>query len=70
MAGHDHSISSVRFMPGDDFIVSAGRDRTIRIWNVALGCVFDTHLSPSGPDVVCVDTRFDYCRVTVNGCDA
>ena len=37
MAGHDHSISSVKFMPGDDFIVSAGRDRSIRIWNVALG---------------------------------
>ena len=37
MAGHDHSISSVRFMPGDEFIVSAGRDRTIRVWNVGLG---------------------------------
>lgn len=38
MPGHDHNVSSVRFMPGDSFIVSAGRDRTIRVWDVALGC--------------------------------
>lgn len=37
--GHDHSISSARFMPNDDFIVSASRDRTIRIWEVSSGCV-------------------------------
>ena len=35
--GHDHSVSSVRFMPGDDYIVSASRDRSIRIWEVANG---------------------------------
>ncbi|EGN95623.1 hypothetical protein SERLA73DRAFT_186732 [Serpula lacrymans var. lacrymans S7.3] len=34
-AGHDHSVSSVRFMPGDQHIVSASRDRTIRIFDVA-----------------------------------
>lgn len=35
--GHDHSISSARFMPSDDMIVSASRDRTIRIWEVSSG---------------------------------
>ena len=35
--GHDHTISSARWMPNDDFIVSAGRDRTIRVWEVASG---------------------------------
>ena len=35
--GHDHTISSARWMPSDDFIVSAGRDRTIRVWEVASG---------------------------------
>lgn len=35
--GHDHSVSSVRFLPGDDYIVSASRDRTIRIWELATG---------------------------------
>ncbi|KIM79589.1 hypothetical protein PILCRDRAFT_73886 [Piloderma croceum F 1598] len=37
--GHEHSVSSVRFMPGDQFIVSASRDRTIRVFDVA-----STHL--------------------------
>lgn len=33
--GHEHSVSSVRFMPGDQYIVSASRDRTIRVFDVA-----------------------------------
>ena len=33
--GHDHSISTVRFLPGDDRIVSASRDQTVRVWEVA-----------------------------------
>lgn len=38
--GHDHSISSARFVPGDDFIVSASRDCTIKVWDVKNGwCV-------------------------------
>ena len=38
--GHEHSVSAVRFMPGDQFIVSASRDRTIRVFDVASACVF------------------------------
>ena len=34
-SGHDHTVSSVRFMPGDQQIVSASRDKTIRIFDVA-----------------------------------
>ena len=37
--GHEHTVSSVRFMPGDQQIVSASRDRTIRIFDVASTCV-------------------------------
>ncbi|KIL69868.1 hypothetical protein M378DRAFT_157107 [Amanita muscaria Koide BX008] len=37
--GHEHSVSTVRFMPGDQHIVSASRDKTIRIFDVA-----STHL--------------------------
>lgn len=33
--GHEHSVSSVRFLPGDLHIVSASRDRTIRVFEVA-----------------------------------
>lgn len=35
--GHDHTVSAVKFIPGDDFVVSAGRDRTIRIWDIKTG---------------------------------
>lgn len=40
--GHDHSVSSVRFLPSDDFIVSASRDRSIRVWDASNGCVLNT----------------------------
>jgi len=35
--GHDHSVSSVRFLPSGDKIVSASRDKTIKEWDVAAG---------------------------------
>ncbi|KAI0345250.1 dynein regulator [Trametopsis cervina] len=37
--GHEHTVSAVRFMPGDQHIMSASRDKTIRIFDVA-----STHL--------------------------
>ncbi|KAH9945803.1 dynein regulator [Epithele typhae] len=37
--GHEHTVSSCRFLPGDQQIVSASRDRTIRVFDVA-----STHL--------------------------
>jgi len=33
--GHEHVVSAVRFLPGDQLIVSASRDRTIRVFDVA-----------------------------------
>jgi len=33
--GHDHTISCARFIGNGDFIVSASRDKTIKIWEVA-----------------------------------
>lgn len=38
-AGHDHNVSGVGFLPNGDFIVSASRDKTIKMWEVATGCV-------------------------------
>ena len=35
--GHDHSVSTVRFTPDGDLLMSASRDKTIRIWEVASG---------------------------------
>lgn len=39
MHGHEHSVSCVRFLPGDRHIVSASRDKSLRIWETATGCV-------------------------------
>lgn len=33
--GHEHTVSSVRFLPGDEQVISASRDRTIRIFDIA-----------------------------------
>ena len=35
MAGHDHTVSPARFVPGDRFIVSASKDRAIRAFDVS-----------------------------------
>ena len=40
MHGHDHNVSSVAFVPAGDFVLSASRDKTIKMWEVATGyCV-------------------------------
>ena len=39
LAGHDHNVSSVTFMPSGDFILSCSRDKTIKMWEVASGQV-------------------------------
>lgn len=33
----DHNVSSVAIMPNGDHIVSASRDKTIKMWEVATG---------------------------------
>ena len=35
--GHDHSISTVRFTHDGERLVSASRDKTIRVWEVSSG---------------------------------
>ncbi|ANB13543.1 Pac1p [Sugiyamaella lignohabitans] len=37
LTGHDHTISSVRFTPSGTHLISASRDKTIRIWEVKSG---------------------------------
>lgn len=41
MHGHDHNVSSVAFIPPTgDFLLSASRDKTIKLWEVSTGyCV-------------------------------
>lgn len=34
LRGHEHSISSARFLNGDDRVISSSRDHTLRIWEV------------------------------------
>lgn len=40
MHGHDHNVSSVAFVPAGDYVLSASRDKTIKMWEVATGLVF------------------------------
>lgn len=35
--GHDHNVSSVAIMPNGDHIVSASRDKTMKMWEVTTG---------------------------------
>lgn len=37
MHGHDHNVSSVAFVPAGDYLLSASRDKTIKMWEVATG---------------------------------
>lgn len=38
MHGHDHNVSSVAFIPPScDYLLSASRDKTIKMWEVGTG---------------------------------
>lgn len=68
--GHDHSVSSARFLPGDDFIISASRDKSIKVWEVATGCVsrfFEN--KPSLLSMVCLDIALKHSLDTPSGFD-
>lgn len=39
LQGHDHTVSAVKFTPSGDHVVSASRDKTVRLWEVATGWV-------------------------------
>ena len=45
LRGHEHSVSSARFLPGDDKIVSSSRDQSVRIWEIATTYVTFTFYS-------------------------
>ncbi|KAF9040662.1 dynein regulator [Panaeolus papilionaceus] len=34
LRGHEHSISNINFMPGDNQLISASRDNSVRVWDV------------------------------------
>lgn len=70
--GHDHSISSARFLPNDDFIVSASRDRTIRVWEVASGSVLTSAMSVWGwiaESLASAGSASRHSQGTANGCE-
>lgn len=40
LQGHEHEVSSVAFLTQGDFLLSASRDNTIRMWDTITGyCV-------------------------------
>ena len=66
LPGHDHSVSSVRFIPSGaagspssgNLLVSASRDKTLRIWDVTTGYCVKT-LRGHADWVRCVSPSFD-----------
>jgi platelet-activating factor acetylhydrolase IB subunit alpha len=40
--GHDHNVSSVVFTPTGDHIISASRDKTVKVWEVSTGYCIKT----------------------------
>lgn len=44
LTGHDHTISAVKFTESGDHVISASRDKTVRVWSVQSGfCVRTVH---------------------------
>ena len=37
IVGHDHTVSSIKFLPNEDLLLSASRDKTIRLWETDSG---------------------------------
>ena len=37
LIGHEHSVSSITFSEGGDFLLSASRDKTAKLWEVSTG---------------------------------
>lgn len=35
--GHEHNVSGVTFLPSGDYILSASRDKSIKMWEVSTG---------------------------------
>ncbi|KAF3939968.1 Beta-TrCP [Dactylella cylindrospora] len=61
MKGHDHTVSSVRFIPsgsGADFLVSASRDKTLKVWDVSTGYAVKT-IQGHSDWVRCVEPSLD-----------
>ena len=52
--GHDHNVSSVAIMPNGDHIVSASRDKTIKMWEVATGYAPSLKLLWSLDVIICM----------------
>lgn len=42
LQGHDHNVSAVVFSPTGDHIISASRDKTVKIWEVSTGYCIKT----------------------------
>ena len=58
LRGHEHSVSSARFLPGDDRVVSASRDQTVRIWNITTTYAHINTLSSSNDSLADIASKF------------
>jgi platelet-activating factor acetylhydrolase IB subunit alpha len=69
LVGHEHSVSSAKFLPGDDRVISSSRDMTVKIWDIATKLVYPS-VKPAGVDAYSLatpDIASKHCDLTRSG---
>lgn len=75
LRGHEHSVSSAKFLPGDDRIISSSRDQTVRIWEIATTYVkepsriYDLHSSSFSHCIKVIRPHGDWIRSAIPSSD-
>ena len=76
LRGHEHSVSSAKFLPGDDRIISSSRDQTVRIWEIATTyvkqepcCINGLHSSSFSHCIKVIRPHSDWIRSAIPSSD-
>ena len=69
MSGHTGSVYGVKISPNGSYVVSASKDKTIKIWDAANGSLVRT-LTGHTADVKCVDISDDGTKIVSGGADS
>ncbi|KAK9448340.1 WD40-repeat-containing domain protein [Limtongia smithiae] len=68
LKGHDHTVSCVRFFPDGRRLISASRDKTMRVWSTDTGYCLRT-ITGHADWIRCVDIALDASMIISAGSD-